>query len=87
MILIDVVKFGIRPFTIGICGNKKNYQRKLVVIGSDITKGIVPVEKENRLWRDVTGWAYQDLAAQADKIDIIWYGCNQTIKQTEEWNR
>lgn len=59
-------------------------QRKLVVIGSDITKGIVPVEKENRLWRDVTGWAYQDLAAQADKIDIIWYGCNQTIKQTEE---
>ncbi|MDR7077571.1 adenosyl cobinamide kinase/adenosyl cobinamide phosphate guanylyltransferase [Neobacillus niacini] len=59
-------------------------QSKLVVIGSDITKGIVPVEKENRLWRDVTGWAYQDLAAQADKIDIIWYGCNQTIKQTEE---
>ena len=66
---------------------QENYQRKLVVIGTDITKGIVPVEKENRLWRDVTGWAYQDLAAQSDKIDIIWYGCNQTIKQTEEWNQ
>jgi adenosylcobinamide kinase / adenosylcobinamide-phosphate guanylyltransferase len=62
-------------------------QKKLVVIGTDITKGIVPVDRENRLWRDVTGWAYQDLAAQADKIDIIWYGCNQTIKQTGEWNR
>ncbi|MFS0777993.1 bifunctional adenosylcobinamide kinase/adenosylcobinamide-phosphate guanylyltransferase [Neobacillus sp. 3P2-tot-E-2] len=61
---------------------KAEPNRKLVVIGTDITKGIVPVEKENRLWRDVTGWAYQDLAAKADKVDIIWYGLNQTIKQT-----
>ncbi|TDL74418.1 hypothetical protein E2R56_09565 [Rhodococcus qingshengii] len=57
-------------------------QRKLVVIGTDITKGIVPIERENRLWRDVTGWAYQDLSAMADKVDVIWYGLNQTIKQT-----
>jgi adenosylcobinamide kinase / adenosylcobinamide-phosphate guanylyltransferase len=56
--------------------------RKLVIIGTDITKGIVPVEIENRVWRDVTGWAYQDLAAKADKVDVIWYGLNQTIKLT-----
>jgi adenosyl cobinamide kinase/adenosyl cobinamide phosphate guanylyltransferase len=61
---------------------KAESNRKLVVIGTDITKGIVPMEKENRIWRDVTGWAYQDLAATADKVDIIWYGLNQTIKQT-----
>ncbi|MCM2532851.1 bifunctional adenosylcobinamide kinase/adenosylcobinamide-phosphate guanylyltransferase [Neobacillus pocheonensis] len=54
--------------------------RKLVVIGTDITKGIVPMEKENRLWRDVTGWAYQDCAKVAEKMEIIWYGINQTIK-------
>ncbi|WP_026575288.1 bifunctional adenosylcobinamide kinase/adenosylcobinamide-phosphate guanylyltransferase [Bacillus sp. UNC438CL73TsuS30] len=54
--------------------------RKLVVIGTDITKGIVPLEKENRLWRDLTGWAYQDIAATADRVDVIWYGLNQTIK-------
>jgi adenosylcobinamide kinase / adenosylcobinamide-phosphate guanylyltransferase len=61
---------------------KAEHQRKLVVIGTDITKGIVPIEKVNRLWRDVTGWAYQDLSAKADKVDVIWYGLNQTIKQT-----
>lgn len=61
---------------------KADSNRKLVVIGNDITKGIVPMEKENRLWRDVTGWAFQDLAAKADRIDIIWYGLNQTIKKT-----
>ncbi|MEH7274835.1 bifunctional adenosylcobinamide kinase/adenosylcobinamide-phosphate guanylyltransferase, partial [Neobacillus vireti] len=48
-------------------------ERKLVVIGTDITKGIVPVDREDRVWRDITGWAYQDLAARADKLDIIWY--------------
>jgi adenosylcobinamide kinase / adenosylcobinamide-phosphate guanylyltransferase len=61
---------------------KTDSNRKLVVIGTDITKGIVPLEKENRLWRDVTGWAYQDLAAKADTVDVIWYGLNQTIKKT-----
>lgn len=57
--------------------------RKLVVIGTDITKGIVPMESENRLWRDVTGWAYQQLAAKAEQVEIIWYGLNQTIKGDE----
>jgi adenosylcobinamide kinase / adenosylcobinamide-phosphate guanylyltransferase len=61
--------------------------RKLVVIGNDITKGIVPMEKENRLWRDVTGWAFQDLAAKAARVDIIWYGINQTIKKTGDGKR
>lgn len=55
-------------------------QRQLIVIGTDITKGIVPMEAENRLWRDVTGWAYQDIVAKSEKVDVIWYGLNQTIK-------
>ncbi|MFJ7726482.1 bifunctional adenosylcobinamide kinase/adenosylcobinamide-phosphate guanylyltransferase [Neobacillus sp. NPDC097160] len=59
---------------------KAKAERKFIVIGTDITKGIVPLEEENRVWRDVTGWAYQDLAAKSDKVDVIWYGLNQTIK-------
>ncbi|NEX78096.1 hypothetical protein G4Z05_04225 [Bacillus thermocopriae] len=59
---------------------KEKPERQIVVIGTDITKGIVPLEAENRLWRDVTGWAFQDLAAKSDKIDVIWYGMNQSIK-------
>jgi len=54
--------------------------RQLIVIGTDITKGIVPLEVENRVWRDVTGWAYQDIAAKSEKVDVIWYGLNQNIK-------
>ncbi|WML31583.1 bifunctional adenosylcobinamide kinase/adenosylcobinamide-phosphate guanylyltransferase [Neobacillus sp. OS1-32] len=59
---------------------RANSQRQLIIIGTDITKGIVPMEEENRRWRDVTGWAYQDLAIMAKTVDVIWYGINQTIK-------
>lgn len=54
--------------------------RQVIVIGSDISKGIVPMEKENRDWRDLTGWAYQDLTSICQRVDIIWYGINRTIK-------
>lgn len=54
--------------------------RQVVIIGTDITKGIVPVEKENRIWRDVTGWVYQDVVAACEQVDVIWYGIHQTIK-------
>ncbi|MGM0779230.1 MAG: bifunctional adenosylcobinamide kinase/adenosylcobinamide-phosphate guanylyltransferase [Bacillota bacterium] len=54
--------------------------RKVVLIGSDISKGIVPMEAHDRKWRDASGWAFQDAAAAADRVDLIWYGINQKIK-------
>lgn len=54
--------------------------RQVILIGTDIGKGIVPMEKENRSWRDVTGWVYQDIAAVCKKVDVVWYGINQTLK-------
>jgi adenosylcobinamide kinase / adenosylcobinamide-phosphate guanylyltransferase len=58
--------------------------RRVVIIGTDMTKGIVPIEKENRNWRDLIGWAYQDLTANCSRVDVIWYGVNQTIKGEKE---
>lgn len=54
--------------------------RKIIVIGTDITKGIVPMNKSDRNWRDLTGWIYQDLSDSCEQVDVIWYGINQTIK-------
>jgi adenosyl cobinamide kinase/adenosyl cobinamide phosphate guanylyltransferase len=54
--------------------------RQLVVIGSDITKGIVPIDKEDRKWRDMTGWVYQDIVKKSERVDLIWYGINQQLK-------
>ncbi|KMM36726.1 bifunctional adenosylcobinamide kinase/adenosylcobinamide-phosphate guanylyltransferase [Guptibacillus hwajinpoensis] len=58
----------------------ENKERTVVIIGTDITKGIVPLEREERDWRDLTGWAYQDLTEAADRVDVIWYGLNQQLK-------
>ncbi|PLT35938.1 bifunctional adenosylcobinamide kinase/adenosylcobinamide-phosphate guanylyltransferase [Bacillus sp. V5-8f] len=54
--------------------------RLLIIIGSDITRGIVPIGEEDRTWRDITGWVYQDLSLKADRVDLIWYGLNKQMK-------
>lgn len=58
----------------------KDQERKLVLIGNDISKGIVPIAPEDRLWRDGTGWVYQDLVSVAERVDVIWYGISQKLK-------
>lgn len=54
--------------------------KKLVVIGSDISKGIVPMEKEMRDYRDTTGWFFQDLVESCSRLDLVWYGIARQLK-------
>ncbi|HJV16947.1 MAG TPA: bifunctional adenosylcobinamide kinase/adenosylcobinamide-phosphate guanylyltransferase [Bacillales bacterium] len=60
--------------------NWETLDRHLVVIGTDISKGIVPIEPIDRIWRDTTGWFYQDLVAKCDRFDLIWYGIAKQLK-------
>ncbi|BCB03892.1 bifunctional adenosylcobinamide kinase/adenosylcobinamide-phosphate guanylyltransferase [Bacillus sp. KH172YL63] len=55
--------------------------RKVIWIGSEIGKGIVPVDAADRKWRDVTGWIYQDLADMAQEVWVVWYGIGTPIKR------
>ena len=59
---------------------QENPVRRLVLVGTDFSKGIVPIEKEDRDWRDLTGWFYQDLVKEATRVDEIWYGLGQQLK-------
>lgn len=59
---------------------KEDQRRRLILIGSDITKGIVPIDAEERKWRDAAGWVFQDTAAAAEQVDMIWYGIRQKLK-------
>jgi adenosylcobinamide kinase / adenosylcobinamide-phosphate guanylyltransferase len=60
--------------------NWETLDRHLVVIGTDISKGIVPIEPIDRIWRDTTGWFYQDLVAKCDRFDLVWYGIAKQLK-------
>lgn len=59
---------------------KNDKERQLILIGTDMSKGVVPMNKEDRLFRDFVGWCYQDVVRKANRVDIIWYGINETIK-------
>jgi adenosylcobinamide kinase / adenosylcobinamide-phosphate guanylyltransferase len=54
--------------------------RKVIWIGSDIGRGIVPIDSTERKWRDLTGWVYQDLVKLAGSVYEIWFGLPQRLK-------
>ncbi len=59
---------------------RQGMDRKLIIIGTDISKGIVPLKASRRKWRDLTGWFYQDLVNRCDRFDLIWYGIAKRLK-------
>lgn len=58
----------------------ENPERKVIWIGSEIGKGIVPVDQSSREWRDMTGWVYQDLAQMSQRVWLVWYGMATSLK-------
>lgn len=59
---------------------KSNPNGHLIVIGNDISKGVVPKAASDREWRDMTGLAYQRLVQMSQRYDVIWYGINKQLK-------
>lgn len=51
-----------------------------VVVCNELGCGIVPVVKEDRLWRELTGAACQRLAGQSDEVFRIVCGLPQRLK-------
>nr|WP_239587150.1 bifunctional adenosylcobinamide kinase/adenosylcobinamide-phosphate guanylyltransferase [Bacillus ectoiniformans] len=63
---------------------REHQERRLILIGTDMMKGIVPANSFDRMWRDAVGWCFQDTAESADLVCQIWYGLPQIIKNEEE---
>ena len=51
-----------------------------VLIGDEISSGVVPVDKFERLWRDETGKLYRFLAQEADIVDRVFAGLPLRLK-------
>ncbi|RIV11214.1 bifunctional adenosylcobinamide kinase/adenosylcobinamide-phosphate guanylyltransferase [Priestia flexa] len=59
----------------------ENLLENVIVIGTEIGKGIVPMSQNDRSWRDACGYVYQMLVAEAETVDRIWYGISNRIKE------
>lgn len=59
---------------------KWDEQVEVLVIATEIGRGIVPMDASMRKLRDDVGRFYQQLFTTADSVTRIWYGISQTIK-------
>ncbi|MCD8120405.1 MAG: bifunctional adenosylcobinamide kinase/adenosylcobinamide-phosphate guanylyltransferase [Lachnospiraceae bacterium] len=53
----------------------------VIIICDEVGNGIVPVEKEERLYREQVGRSCQWLAAKSRRVVRIVCGCKQVIKE------
>lgn len=60
--------------------NILSYDRLAAIICDEIGNGIVPLEKEERLYRETTGRMMTLAAAKAEKVERILCGIPQRIK-------
>jgi len=51
-----------------------------VIICDDISCGVVPIERENRLWREATGHCLAMLSKYADEVIRVFCGIGSRIK-------
>jgi adenosylcobinamide kinase/adenosylcobinamide-phosphate guanylyltransferase len=60
--------------------NEKEH-RQLIIIGCEVGLGVVPMEKNDRTYRDIVGWVYQDIASKSQHVVRIWCGLAEILKE------
>ncbi|WP_299511432.1 bifunctional adenosylcobinamide kinase/adenosylcobinamide-phosphate guanylyltransferase [uncultured Rummeliibacillus sp.] len=55
-------------------------QHQVIIIATEMGRGIVPIEQQDRQLRDTLGRLYQQLFAISDHVTRIWYGIAEEIK-------
>ncbi|MBD8027719.1 bifunctional adenosylcobinamide kinase/adenosylcobinamide-phosphate guanylyltransferase [Ureibacillus sp. Re31] len=63
---------------------KLEKETNVICICTDMGRGIVPLQKEERKLRDTCGRLYQKLFAESESVIRIWYGIPQLLKG-EDW--
>ncbi len=58
---------------------KENLRDKIIII-TDISQGIVPMDSADRLWREENGRAMAFLAQEADEVYRLFCGIESRIK-------
>lgn len=62
-----------------------NNLRADIITGNEIGCGVVPLDCNDRQWRDITGRIYCSLANKSDTVIRIIAGLPQTIKGGVKW--
>lgn len=60
--------------------SRLEFLRDSVLIGDEISGGVIPIDKFERQWRDETGKLYKFLAREAETVDRIFAGLSMRLK-------
>lgn len=62
-----------------LAANRKQLQDKIIIV-TDISQGVVPVDPVQRSWREMVGRTMLYLGGEADQVIRIFCGLGQVIK-------
>lgn len=63
-----------------LCQRADELNASLFIIVSEVGRGIVPMQPEQRRLRDLNGWFTQDATAQAEQVWYVRHGLVMAIK-------
>lgn len=63
-----------------LCQRADQLNALLIIIATEVGRGIVPMQPEQRRLRDLKGWFTQDAAAQAEQVWYVRHGLVMSIK-------
>ncbi|WP_404474306.1 bifunctional adenosylcobinamide kinase/adenosylcobinamide-phosphate guanylyltransferase [Vreelandella venusta] len=63
-----------------LCQRADALSAPLIIITTEVGRGIVPMQPEQRRLRDLNGWFNQDAAAQAEQVWNVRHGLVMAIK-------
>ncbi|GGC75594.1 hypothetical protein GCM10007216_02680 [Thalassobacillus devorans] len=59
---------------------EKQKQQPIVLIMLEMGRGVVPMDKNDRSWRDLSGWVLQTAAEKAESVHYCWHGLSRQLK-------
>ncbi|MFG6115640.1 bifunctional adenosylcobinamide kinase/adenosylcobinamide-phosphate guanylyltransferase [Halobacillus sp. MO56] len=59
---------------------EKQKQQQIVLIMLEMGRGVVPMDKNDRSWRDLSGWVLQTAAENAESVHYCWHGLSRQLK-------
>ena len=59
---------------------EKKRNMPIVLVMLEVGSGIVPIQKNDRMLRDVMGWIAQDAVKMSDEVVYVWNGLSKKLK-------
>lgn len=63
-----------------LCQYADQLNAPLMIIATDVGRGVVPMQPEQRRLRDLNGWFSQDATTQADQVWYVRHGLVMAVK-------